>query len=199
MERIICDTYIKGEKTLLGNDPNSEFNLRIKAVNNMYCHLYVTGILQKTAFMFQDLPDAVCFALDTKDLEPYREAMGTSGLEGAALAVHHIFDEAYTPCMYSGAIELGWFMSTYRNVDGCVGRSWECSLIQGLNTSAIYDVQEVKQKLGTKAAVSKLFSLYNWPVRAQEPLKQQIQSAEGKKGAPSLSTLSEKDMPDRSL
>lgn len=197
MERIICDTYFKKEKARFGADPDSDFNQRITAVNNMYGWLYQTGLLQETAFLFQDLGDSVCFALDVKDLEPYRDRMQESGAENAALAVHHIFDEAYTPCMYSGAIELGWFMSTYRNVDGCVGRSWECGLIQGLNNTAIFDVLQTKEKSGVKAAISKMFSYYSWPSRDQGSLTHQIQSAEGKKSSPDIGSSNPKNTPDR--
>lgn len=197
MARIICDTYFKKEKPCFAADPDGQFNKRITAINNMYDWLYKNSLLQNTAFLFQDLGDSVCFALDVKDLEPYRDKMQESRVEGAALAVHHIFDEAYTPCMYSGTIELGWFMSTYRNVDGCVGRSWECGLIQGLNNTAIFDVLQTKEESGVKAAVSKMFSYYNWPSRDQDSLAHQIQSAEGKKGTPDIASSDSKNAPER--
>lgn len=107
MRRIICDTLWKVDKPLYGKDPNGTFNQRITAVNDMYRWLYENEILHKTAFEFHDLPDNVVFALDATALTPYRAAMGESGLSNASLAVHHIFDEAYTPCAYSGVIEPG--------------------------------------------------------------------------------------------
>ena len=121
----------------------------------------------------------VCFALDTKALLPLRSAMEHSGTKDAALAVHYLFDEPCSPCLYSGAVELGWLMSTYRDVDGCVGRSWECSLVQGLNTQAIFEIQKVKAEQGTQAAVNKMFSFYEWPQQEKKPdLHTMISTAE---------------------
>ncbi len=169
MSRIICDTYYKTEKKLWGDDPNHPFNQRIKAVNTMYGWLYQSGILEKASFQFREMPDVVCFAFDAKQLAPYRAAMSESGVEGSALAIQHLFDEPYKPCMYSGAIEPGWFMHSYRDVDGCVGPSWECSLVQGLNTGAIQNVRKVQEEQGVKAAVEKLFSFYHWPEHEKKP------------------------------
>ena len=83
-------------------------------------------------------------------------------MDKAALAVRYIFDEPCRPCIYSGAIELGWTMNTYRSVDGCVGRSWECSLIQELNTKAIYDIGDIRKEKGIKAAVKALYEKMDW-------------------------------------
>lgn len=162
MERIIVDTYSKQEKQTWGNDLNDAFNRKILAVNDMYGWLYDQGILEKVAFQFKDYEDATHFALDAKDLAPYREQMKISGLPEARLAVHHIFDENYSPCVYSGAIELGWTMMCYRGVDGCVGRSWECDLIKSLNTDGIYEVAKVKDDQGVRAAVTTLFGQFDW-------------------------------------
>lgn len=163
MARIISDTYIKGEKRIwdldMDNPKNQEFNRKIIAVNEMYGWLYEKGILRQASFEFKDYSDVSFFALDVKDLEPYRSVMEQCGLKDAALAVHHIFDKEYTPCLYSGAIQLGWTMSTYRDVDGCIGRSWETDLIQHLNVGPIYDVLALQKEKGVKAAVSKAFEL----------------------------------------
>lgn len=163
MTRIICDVYQKEDKHLWGDNPNDTFNQKIMAVNNMYGWLYDTGILENISFEFHEQPKCICFAFDAKDLEPYRERMENSRIDGSQLAVKHIFDETYTPCNYSGAIQLGWSMFSYRDVDGCVGRSWECDLIKGLNNKAIYDIQDIQTGQGVKAAVQKLFSYYIWP------------------------------------
>lgn len=161
MERIICDTYVKGEKHIWSADKDDwssqEFNQKILAVNEMYGWLYKKGILREIAFEFRDYPDAMFFALDVKDLEPYRQVMAESGLKDADVAVRHIFDEYYTPCEYSGAIELGWTMAGYRDVDGCVGRSWECGLLKGLDARAAHDVLRVQEEKGTKEAVKAAF------------------------------------------
>ena len=154
--------YVKEDKHIFGNDPNTDFNQRILAVNDMYAWLYDNGILQKVSFEFKDYEDCAYFALDTKDLLPYRKEMEASRLDKAALAVRYIFDEPCTPCVYCGAIELGWTMSTYRSVDGCVGRSWECSLIQELNTKSIYDISDIRKEKGIKAAVKALYGKMDW-------------------------------------
>lgn len=163
--RIICDIFEKGEKSLWDDDPNSPINRKVLAIKNMYAWLYDAGILADISIVCKESPTAVCFALDTKDLQPYRQQMESSGVADALLAVEHIFDREYSPCVYSGVVQLAWPMSSYRNVDGCVGRSWECDLIKGLNTDAIYAVSKVREEQGIKAAVRKLFSFYVW----QEP------------------------------
>ena len=173
MSRIICDTYIKGEKRIWGKNVQDEFNQRILAVNNMYGWLYEKGILEKASFEFKDYKEAAYFALDAKELLPYRQEMEKSGVIGAALAARHIFDVSYTPCTYSGAIELGWTMSGYRSVDGSVGRSWECGLIQQLNTEGIYEVSDVRDAEGVRAAVNKLFSQFDWDLTIPEQRKYQ--------------------------
>ena len=98
MLRIISDAYVKENKRIWGTDPTTEFNQKILAVNNMYGWLYNQGLLEKVCFEFKDYSDGVEFALDVKDLEPYRSEMEACGVDGATLAVRHIFDEPYTPC-----------------------------------------------------------------------------------------------------
>lgn len=163
MERIICDSFAKGKVTqwtLDADSPSTQaFNRKIKAVNNMFAWLYEKGILDKVAFEMKDYTDTTYFALDVKDLAPYREEMASSGLEEAELAIQHIFDEEYSPCMFSGAIELTWMMRTYRDFDGTVSRSWECDLCRHLNSSAVLDIEEVKENKGVKEAVKLAFEL----------------------------------------
>lgn len=166
MDRIILDYYDKDTKQLWDLDAESldtrRFNEKILAVNNMYGWLYEQGVLREESFKFKDYSDMVYFALDVKDLERYREMMVNSGVKGAELAVHHIFDEAYSPCLYSGAIQLSWLMMTYRDFDGTVGRSWECGLIKGLNSPTVLDVERTKTEKGVKAATEMAFDLYGF-------------------------------------
>ena len=202
--RILVDSYTKGEKYLFGSTPsqreeNAAFNRRISAVNRMYGWLYDQGILGKVSFEFKDYSSDTEFALDVRDLIPYRQAMENSGIEDAETAVYYIFDADCTPCHYSGAIELGWTMSTYRNVDGCVGRSWECGLIRGLNTDGIYEVSRVREEKGTKEAVKALFAQYTWGPSdlcregEKKQLQDQIQTAEKRAdSAPAFSHETEK-------
>lgn len=162
MDRIIFDIYSKGVKKLFGDDPTTPFNQKIEAVNNMYGWLYDSGILEKVSFKYEDLNDSTYFAFKTESLKPYRKEMEECQVLGAELACQHIFDEKYSPCRYSGAIELGWTMKTYREVDGTVGSSWECSLIQSLNTNGIYDVYDVLKDKGPEEAVKTMFGKYDW-------------------------------------
>jgi len=184
MARIICDSYIKKDKQLWGDDPHDSFNQRIMAVNNMYGWLYDQGILEKVSFVFKDYAGASHFALDVNDLIPFRQEMEKAGIKDNQLAIRHIFDEHYTPCTYSGAIQPGWTMSSYRSVDGCVGRSWECGLVQHLNTTGIYDVLRVREEQGVKAAVTALFGMFKWfPTLSEEKsaaLDTKIRSAAAK-------------------
>lgn len=180
MSRIICDAYYK-EKKLFGDNVQDEFNQRISAVNQMYGWLYEKGILEKVCFEFHVFSNGVCFAFDTKDLEPYREEMAKSGFLGSVVAIRHIFDEPYSPCHYSGVIQPGWTMATYRDVDGIVDRSWECDLIKGLNTETIYAINKVKEERGIREAVKSLFSCYVWPEpEKKRSVDEQIHHAENK-------------------
>lgn len=171
MTRIICDSYFKKDKPIWGNNPNELFNKRILAVNAMYGWLYEKGILEKVSFVFKDYAESCHFGLDTKDLIPYRKEMEAAELDNAELAVQHIFDETYTPCRFSGAIQPGWTMASYRNVDGCVGRSWECSLATNLNTKSAYDVAMVKEEQGIKSAVIALYDMFQWNPTLNEEKK----------------------------
>lgn len=157
MERIIADSYTKDQKAIFGDNPETDFNKKILAVNRMYGWLYEQGILRDISFKFKDYSDMSYFVLDVKDLEPYREQMEKSCTEGSALAVQHIFDEEYTPCLYSGAIQLGWTMLTYRDFSGTVSKSWETGMIQGLNNTTILDILVTKNEKGVKEAVSQTF------------------------------------------
>jgi len=176
--RFIVDTYSKDESRFFGDDPNNPLNTRIKAANAMYGWLYEKGILEKESFEYKDYRTATHFAIDAEKLRPYRTEMENSGLPDAKLAAHHILDETYTPCLYSGAIQLTWPMSTYRNVDGSVGRSWECSLITSLNTRGIYEISDIREAQGTKAAISALFSKFIWePTLSELSLNDSIKDA----------------------
>lgn len=163
MERIICDSFDKEQAPVWKFDADSlktkEFNRKIKAVNDMYAWLYGKGILEKISFEFKDYSDSTYFAFDVNDLKPYRTAMENCDVEDAALAVQNIFDAEYTPCLYSGAIELTWPMITYREFDGTTERSWECGLCKHMNSVGVLDVEAVRKTQGVKAAVKLAFEL----------------------------------------
>ena len=163
MERIIVDSLTKGEKRIWDldkDDPrNQEFNRKIVAVNDMYAWLYAQGILRKVSFEFKDYSDSTYFALDVEDLKLYRRVMEQSGVKNADIAAQHIFDVEYSPCLFSGAIELSWTMFSYRDFDGTVGRSWECELCRHLDAVGVTDVAQIKDEKGIKEAVKHAFKI----------------------------------------
>lgn len=197
--RILCDSYVKSGKRTFGDDPNTEFNRQILRINTAYGWLYDNGILEKASFAFKDYEDMTYFALNTDALAPYRKQLEESGLPDAAYCASMIFDRYITPCTYSGAIQLGWTMFSYRDVDGVVGRSWECDLIKALNTDGIYKVAGVMDKEGVTAAVQNLFSHFDWEPTLQEKkaasLSGKITEAETR--ASSLSTSKTEPTNDR--
>lgn len=162
MTRIILDFFLKNKKSLWGTDPNTPYNKKILAVNAMYGWLYQQGILQKVCFEFRDYSVITEFAFDTADLMPYRTAMEQSGIENAHLAVTAIFDIDISPCNYSGAVQVSWTMCCYRDNGGCVGKSWECSLVQKLNMKEAQTVAQTYREHGAKQAVKAVFATFNW-------------------------------------
>ena len=130
MERIIMDSYVKQDKQIYGEDRDLAFNKRVLAINAMYGWLNEQEILEKITFAYQDCPEDIHFALDARDLETYRKAMEESKLPEAALAVQHLLDEPYTPCVYSGAIQPGWLMNTYREISGPVLGMWPGTVLK---------------------------------------------------------------------
>ena len=165
-ERIICDLFYKKDRPTCTIDPDSpatqSFNRYNAAVNAMYGWLYEQSILDSVCFAFRDYPNETYFAFDVAELLPYRAKMEESGVEDAKLACWRIFDQVYDPCLYSGAIQLGWTMSTYRDNCGCVGRSWEIELVKTLNAVGAGKVYETKEKHGAKAAILHLFKDDGW-------------------------------------
>jgi len=168
MERILCDFLVKGEKTVLQIKGAEELDRQFVAVNEMYRWLYLQGLLKECSFFYRDYADGVFFALDVEGLKPYRGQMERSGVEDASYAAELIFDTEITPCLYSGAIQLSCLMQTYREVDGCVGRSWECSLVQSLETSAAEAVLSSQRRCGVVGAVRRACSLTQWNPALEE-------------------------------
>lgn len=160
--RIINDLYLKNGARQWGDDTNSEFNTIVRAINDMYAFLYKKGVLKEKSFVQKDFEDAFYFAVDTSDLEFYREEMLNSGVENAELAVKHIFNENHTECFYCGAITLSWTMSTYRDNCGCVGRSWECCGCQLFHTGDVSKFHNVRVKQSVKEAVMYQWTKFKW-------------------------------------
>ena len=137
---------------------------RAFAVNRMYRWLYDKGILEEHSFRFKDCGDVVYFAVDVKRLEPYREQMMSSGVDGAEMAVESIFDAEYIPCRFCGAIQLTWTMNYYRDNGGCVGSSHECSVCTTLDNSKAKKAQDIMNKEGRIAAVKYVYDQFRWKV-----------------------------------
>ena len=159
MERIIVDSYVKNFAPSADEFLTQEFIDRIVAVNTAYGYLYEKGILQKVAFEYVQQDENIYFAIDANDLLSYRKELEAAEIPNIALATREIFDEHYTPCLYSGAIELTWTMATHRDFDGTVERSWEIEPCRHLESNQVLDVREVLESKGVKEAVKYVFSL----------------------------------------
>ena len=157
--RIINDYHRKQKELVYDEFMSKEFYDKIKSVREMYAFLYEKGILKEVSFEYRDDAQGTTFALDADKLEPYREEMINSGTYMADLAVYHILDAEYTPCVYCGSLELSWTMMTYRDNCGCIGRSWECGMCKALRGKDLCKVSEVEEEKGVKVAVSKLWDI----------------------------------------
>ena len=154
MERILVDTYEKGE-----------FHFRteqMKAINEMYDWLYKNGILKKVAFRWKDYPSTTTFALDIADLANYRREMEQAEIPNAAVITSWIFDEDYGRCRYSGSFQLTSPMVTYREVSGCVGRSFEIDLIEYSTNETCFHIRDIKDNHGVRVAIENLFDEIQW-------------------------------------
>lgn len=93
----------------------------------MFRWLYQKGILKEISFLFSDKENSIYFAFDTDDLLPYRDQMESAKVRDCSIACSRIFgDEGCQtdPSFYSGAVSLTWTMLDYRDIGGCVTRSW---------------------------------------------------------------------------
>jgi hypothetical protein len=158
-ERIICDCVSKNGPNLYGNDITTPLNKRMIMINNLYLWLYKEGILEKISFEYKDYDDATFFAFDAADLVPYVNNIVNSGIESAADALNLILFDKIQPCVFSGTRQPGCRMTTYRNNNGCVGRSHECELIQYLETGAASVVYGIKNEYNPRMATNILFRI----------------------------------------
>ena len=156
---ILSDYLAKGDPVLWRGDPESNstklFNRRLIAAHSFYSLLLREGILQKAAFEFKEGDTWYQFAIDTDDIP--KEVMEKAEHEirdFALLAEYfHPSDKQPRGCLYCGAVRLGWTMLTYREKNGNVSRSWECSDCQRIASREVDAVREVKENQGTKKAV----------------------------------------------
>ena len=160
MERIIVDSYAKNFHPTPDRFLVPEFVDRIVAVNTAYGYLYEQGILQKVAFEFAERDGNIYFALDANDLTPYRKELESADIPNVTLATREIFEEYYTPCLYSGAIELTWTMATHRDFSGTVERSWEIEPCRHLETDQVLEIRDVLESKGAREAVKHLCAMH---------------------------------------
>ena len=157
-ERILTD-FLEKEKMFTDEKQIDKNKIAIKT---MYDWLYKKGILEKESFVFKNCKEAIFFSIDTKKLEKYRKDMENSDVSYADIAVNLIFDSKYTPCVYSGTFQLSLPMITYRSHSGCVGRSWECSMIKLLSNKSANEIAVIKKERGIKAAVNEMYKMCGW-------------------------------------
>lgn len=138
---------------------------------NRFTYSASTVVAANAAFVDLMVFDKESKRLNSEDVmfevEMAEEEFQAKYRKGAArviqgLACWRIFDQTCWPCQYSGAIQLGCAMNTYRDNCGCVGRSWEIELVKVLNSAGVGEVLKIKQKRGVKAAVLHLFTDDGW-------------------------------------
>lgn len=72
--------------------------------------------------------------------------------------ISRIVEDRCFHCSGCGCDYLMYMPSTYRDVDGCVGKSIECSLCRDLSTSYRNEIREYSQKHGTLKTLMKLLN-----------------------------------------
>lgn len=154
---IISDGINKTEKY----DETQEYFFSCRA---MFRWLYEKGILKKISFLYKEEKDNICFALDTDDLILYKNQMENSGVRGSAVACNRIFGKGgykTSPSIYSGAVSLTWTMMDYRDINGCVTKSWELLDEKYLTNDSLSVISAIREKHGAKAAVKAIWDLYD--------------------------------------
>lgn len=62
----------------------------------------------------------------------------------------------YCPCSFCGLLVFNYPGCTYRDINNCVGRSFECCHCQGLINESIFNLLDIQRSFGTGAAVHQL-------------------------------------------
>ena len=156
-EIIIVDYYNKNGAELYPTNYTG-LNDRIQLMHDFYELMYKSGVLQKVSFEYREYDDVVFFAFNAKDLGAFIDANADNPIVVAAAS--KIVYGGIAPCNMTGAIQPGAVMSTYRDNNGCVGRSHECTLVQKLDTYACGLIYDEKKNCGVIDAVKLAFSLY---------------------------------------
>ena len=156
-DKIIVDFYNKNGAELYPTNYQG-LNDRIQLMHDFYEMMYKAGVLQKVSFEYREYNDVVFFAFNANDIAEFVNANLDNPTVTAA--VSKIIFGGIAPCNMTGAIQPGAVMSTYRDNNGCVGRSHECTLVQLLDTYACGLIHDEKKTCGVVDAVKLAFSLY---------------------------------------
>ena len=156
-DKIIVDFYNKNGAELYPTNYQG-LNDRIQLMHDFYEMMYKAGVLQKVSFEYREYNDVVFFAFNANDIAEFVNANLDNPTVTAA--VSKIIFGGIAPCNMTGAIQPGAVMSTYRDNNGCVGRSHECTLVQLLDTYACGLIHDEKHNCGVVDAVKLAFSLY---------------------------------------
>lgn len=156
-DKIIVDFYNKNGAELYPTNYQG-LNDRIQLMHDFYEMMYKAGVLQKVSFEYREYNDVVFFAFNANDIAEFVNANLDNPTVTAA--VSKIIFGGIAPCNMTGAIQPGAVMSTYRDNNGCIGRSHECTLVQQLDTYACGLIHDEKHNCGVVDAVKLAFSLY---------------------------------------
>ena len=128
---VVLDFYVKDGPDLYPAQ-YSELNNRVQAMHNLYCALYTSGILRNVSFEYREYDDIVYFAFKATDIANFLQ--NCSDTDMTSLAIKYITQ--CPKCRYTGAIQPGMFMQTYRYNCGCIGKTYECIIAQWLDNEA---------------------------------------------------------------
>lgn len=150
--KTICEIMtLKNGKAVLINAENygPQDQKVIRAINanlRAFEALYKSGELATASEYMTEYTEGddttVYFVVDADKLD---QAM----LE-AQFPENDIFQEEFTPCIFSGCISVVGNMRTYRDNCGCVSKSWEIPVVQYLSNPS--RVAEVRDTQGPAAA-----------------------------------------------
>lgn len=66
-----------------------------------------------------------------------------------------------SPCEYSNCLPVSNLrMRTYRDIYGCVGRSWETVLVEGLTAATASDISDIARTYGNYPAALAVLKVY---------------------------------------
>ena len=154
---VLMDFYAKNGPELYP-EQYASLNQRVIAMHKLYHMLYCSGILQNISFEYKEYDDMVYFAFEVKDLEEFFNDCEDE--EFVALIAQYL--ENCITCIFTGAIQPGIFMQTYRDNNGCIGKSHECIIAQWLDNEGCGIIYNTRKISGVKDAVKMAFKLANF-------------------------------------